>query len=270
MKEFIRINNWWFYFVLTYFISWSLWGLGSNILPPELHIISLIVGSFGPFLAAVIMLRISMGKTGLKDWLKSLFNFRIPVSWYLLSAIVFPFASALLHHLIYLMLGGQSGAKFGLDWLTYFAYLIPTAMFTGGNEEPGWRGYITPVLMRKMHPIVVSIVVGISWAFWHFPLYYLAWGGSDQPILWLMIYTIPLSMILTWLYYKPRRSIIPAMLFHAAGNVVFQYFPMQTQVLNSMADAFTVIKAIVYWIFAIILLIATRGNLGKESSERKL
>ena len=263
MKKIIPKSSWWFYFILTFLISWSIWIAGTNILSQKLNIIPLIIGAFGPFLAAIIILRISQNKAILVEWLKSTFNFRIHIVWYLLGAIVLPFTIAIIHHLIYIILGGQSGANFSLEWLGYFAYLIPTALLTGGNEEPGWRGYITPVLLLKFHPIIVNIIVGVFWAFWHLPVYFIeGWGSSNQPFEWLIIYAIPLSMILTWLYYRSKRSIIPVMLLHAGTNVVFQYFPMQTKIFNSVEDEFTVIKTVVYSIFAIILLITTKGNLG--------
>jgi membrane protease YdiL (CAAX protease family) len=77
-------------------------------------------------------------------------------------------------------------------------------------------------------------------------------------------------MILTWLYYRSRKSIIPVMLFHAGSNVVFRYFPLNTQIFESMEDEFTVIKAVVYGLIAIALLIATRGTLGYRKKETEL
>ncbi len=263
MKKFLSKNSWWFYFLLAYLISWPIWSLGKVLLPDNLTIITVIMGGFGPFIAALIILRITSGGSGLKDWLKITFNFRINAIWYLLGGIILPFLIAAVHHLTYLAFGGKSGIEFGPEWLIYFIYLISTTLLTGGNEEPGWRGYITPVLMQKFHPVFVCTIVGIGWAVWHLPMYFLeGWGGNDQPFIWLLIYCIPLSMILTWLYYRSRKSIIPVMLLHAGTNVVFRYFPMETKVFDSIADEFTLIKTIVYQLIAVILLITPRGSLG--------
>jgi len=263
MKKFLLRNNWWFYFVLAYLISWPVWALGKAILPENLSAVTMITGAFGPFAAAIILTRIEEGISGLKTWFKISFNFRIGLKWYLLGAILLPFLIAAIHHLIYIVLGGDSGIELSFNWFTYFAYLIPTALLTGGNEEPGWRGYITPVLMDRFNPVIVSVIVGTGWALWHAPMYFLeGWGGSDQPFIWLVIYAIPLSMILTWLYYKSRKSIIPVMLLHAGTNVVFRYFPMETRIFENINDEFTVIKTIVYWLFAITLLIISKGTLG--------
>lgn len=265
MENFFTKNSWWFYFILTFIISWPIWILGNILLPKDLLNITLIIGAFGPLLAAIIILKFTGGTVGLKNWLKTTFNFRVHVIWYLLGAIFLPFLFGAIHHFIYLSLGGESGFKLNLDWLTYFAYLISTTLLTGGNEEPGWRGYITPILMNRFNILLVQVIVGTGWALWHLPLYLFGdWGGKDQPFIWLVIYCIPLSMILTWLYYKSNKSIIPVMLLHAGTNVVFRYFPMETSIFDSVNDEFTVIKTIVYWLFAVIVLIVSKGTLGYD------
>jgi len=268
MKGFLLKHNWWFYFVLTFAISWSVWSIGNILLPERLFTIALVLGAFGPFLSAILIIRISRGKAVLKNWLRTIFNFKIPVSWYLLGGLLFPFIIAAIHHLIYIVLGGQSGLELSTDWLLYPAYLIPTALFSGGNEEPGWRGYITPVLLQRFNILLVHIIVGIFWASWHLLLYLQGyWSSDQQSFVWLMIYCVPLSMILTWLYYKSKRSIIPVMLMHAGSNVVFRYFPMNTQIFDSVEDEFSIIKTIIYATIAVILLISTKGRLGYKKVE---
>ena len=268
MKQFLLKHNWWFYFVLTFAITWSIWAIGNSILPEELFTIALVVGAFGPFLSALIIIRISRGKAILRNWLRNMFNFRIHVSWYLLGGILFPFFIAALHHLIYVLLGGESGMELSTDWLLYIAYLIPTAILSGGNEELGWRGYITPVLLQRFNIFLVHLIVGISWALWHLLLYLQGyWSSDQQSFVWLVIYCVPLSMIMTWLYYKSKRSIIPVMLMHAGSNVVFRYFPMNTQIFDSVEDEFSIIKTIIYVTIAIILLISTKGKLGYKKEE---
>ena len=120
--------------------------------------------------------------------------------------------------------------------------------------------------MKRFHPLIVCTLVGIGWAVWHLPMYiFVGWGGNDQTFIWLLIYCIPLSMIFAWLYYKSKRSIIPVMLLHAGTNVVFMYFPMESRIFDSVDDEFTLIKTIVYFLFAVILLITTKGSLGYKN-----
>lgn len=268
MKEFLSKHNWWFYFILTFAISWSVWGLGNLLLPENLFLIALVPGVFGPFISAVLIIRMSKGKVTLRKWLRSIFNLRISFRLYLLGGLFLPFFLAGLHHLIYLILGGESGLELSADWILYPAYLIPTALLSGGNEEPGWRGYITPVLLKKFGVFPAHLMIGILWGLWHLPLYYTnAWGGDEQSLAGLLIYCVPLSMILTWLYYKSKWSIIPVMLLHAGSNVVSRYFPMDTEIFASVEDEFTLIKIFVYGSIAILLLILTKGKLAYVKNE---
>jgi len=119
MKRFLLNNNWWIYFILTFLISWSIWIIGNKILPQDLRTINLIIGAFGPFGSAIIITGISKGKSNLKDWIRTIFNFRINIIWYLLGGIAFPFIIAIIHHLFYITLGGQSGTDLSLEWLLY-------------------------------------------------------------------------------------------------------------------------------------------------------
>lgn len=269
MKTFLQKHNWWFYFILTYAISWIIWYLGDLLLPGDLRILALVIGAFGPFCAALWIVKASESKDSLRKWLRSIFNFRIHWSWYVLTAFAFPFLVAGLHHLVYLLLGGKSGIVLSTDWLLYLAYLIPTALLSGGNEEPGWRGYITPVLLSRFGSWSAHIIVGAGWALWHLPLFLMQdWGNENESFLLLVIYCIPLSMIMTWIYYSSRKSVIPVMLFHAGSNVVFRYFPMNTDLFENITDEFTLIKTLIYILAAVILLILTKGRLGIPEKEQ--
>lgn len=54
------------------------------------------------------------------------------------------------------------------------------------------RGFALPRLLRWYSPLIASLVLG-------------------------------LSIVMTWLFLRPRRSVIPAMLFHGGTNVVGSY-----------------------------------------------
>ncbi|MBE0673582.1 MAG: CPBP family intramembrane metalloprotease, partial [Bacteroidales bacterium] len=130
-----------------------------------------------------------------------------------------------------------------------------TALIGGGNEELGWRGYLTPQLMKKFNPLISCVMVGVIWVFWHLPLYFLdSWSGGDQPIILFLLYAIPLSVILTWLYYWSKQSIIPVMLLHSATNIIFEYFPRLDIVIKSLSFDFNVLKAAAYLIVALLII----------------
>ena len=251
------------FIIISFSLSWLIWLPAIFFVPDKYSLPFLLLGSFGPFIAAIILKKKYERTGGLKSWLRISFNFRINAGRYLLAIIILPLAIAGIHHLIYLIMGGKSGFTWDQRWAVYTANLILTALIGGGNEEPGWRGYLTPRLMENFNPLISCALVGIVWVIWHLPLYFLdSWSGGDQPILLFLLYAIPLSVILTWLYNWSKQSIIPVMLLHSATNIIFEYFPRLDIVIRSLSFDFNVLKAVTYWIVALLIIILTKGKLG--------
>jgi membrane protease YdiL (CAAX protease family) len=97
---------------------------------------------------------------------------------------------------------------------------IHTLTFTAVYEEPGWRGFLLPTLQERFSPLVASIFVWLPWAAWHAPLDFSGGAGSNWA-LWVqvrLIYFIPVTILLTWLYNQSSGLLSPA-LFHTAINV---------------------------------------------------
>ncbi|MFC1547889.1 CPBP family intramembrane glutamic endopeptidase [Candidatus Neomarinimicrobiota bacterium] len=161
--------------------------------------------------------------------------------------------------------GWNLGLRF-YDGNVYLPYPAdPDSLVGWGNEEPGWRAYATPKLLQFFHPIVASAIVGIFWVVWHLPLYVFGnWSGMDQPILWFLLYAVALSIVMTWLYLRSGRGIIPVMLLHGATNVIFLYFPREGTLFGDMSTDFNILKTMAYWTVALIILFATKGRLGLE------
>ena len=64
-----------------------------------------------------------------------------------------------------------------LDWsildtrlAAFLPSLLQTALFFGGNEEPGWRGFALPRLQDRFSPVRSTLVLGAVWAPWHAPI----------------------------------------------------------------------------------------------------
>lgn len=256
------------FFILTLLLSWSVWIPTFLLVPENAQLPLILLGGFGPFLAAILVLWRKEGKAALKQWLRETFRFRIKLIWYFVGGLFLPLGIALLHHTYYILAGGNSAFTFNQIWGIYVVALFSTTLFGGGFEEPGWRGFATPRLMIRFHPIMANVIVSFFWVLWHTPLYFGNWSGKGQPLLWFFIYAIGLSIILTWLYFKSSKSIIPVMLLHAATNIVFDYFPGSNTIFSSPDLDFNIFKSMAYWTVAIIIIIATKGKLGYSTNNQ--
>jgi membrane protease YdiL (CAAX protease family) len=258
------------FFIFAFAFSWCLWIPDIIITGGKMSLFTY-AGGFGPFLSAVLIVWIVEKRVGLRQWFRRTFRLRINILWYLLGALFLPIGVVLLQFGLYLLLGGQPDFSNALPWWLYLLNLPIVMLFAGGNEEPGWRGFALPRLLMKRNPLTASLILGVLWAIWHVPIFFNAeWGGAGTPFVWFIVNVVGLSFIMTWLYQRSSRSVLPVMLFHQATNIIWNYFPMPNDVLSGMDD-FIVLKTIVYWTIAIVLSIATKGRLGchLESSSPK-
>jgi membrane protease YdiL (CAAX protease family) len=212
----------------------------------------IIAAAFGPFLSAIATLGIFEGKAALLKWLRSIVRIRIPVYLYLAGAFLIPLLIGSLQYLVYRILGGSPGFSGAEPWYTYLAYLLPTALLTGGNEEPGWRGYALPVLNNLTNPLLGGLILGLIHSLWHLPLM----NTYGTTMYWYIFNLVPLTFLFNWFYLKSRGSIWPVMLFHAGTNVIGRFMPVSGDVLRSWGDG-VALRGVVYWIMAIVLIALT-------------
>jgi len=238
----------WF-FVVTYVLSWGALAYGFVVVgeissiadlldaPSRITMEALmpyiVVASFGPFAAALFMMAIGpKPKEALLLWLKGFVRFNVHPFVYLLTLFVLPAAYFLIltvlgvvplpeHEaaLVYVTLLGMSSVN-GLA----------TAFMGAGpiGEEPGWRGYALPKMLKHTGDIPASLVLGSFWALWHLPLMVVVpeWRGGLDILVFLPTYIVgvlSLAYVLTKIWRWSRGSIILAIWFHGLVNFTANY-----------------------------------------------
>jgi membrane protease YdiL (CAAX protease family) len=148
-------------------LSWLTWPLYLTGLSP-----SPILGC-GPFLAAVVVLALTEGRTGVLDLLRRMVRWRVSPVWYAV-ALLLPAALPAPATWINVLLGAEPPTS--TAWAAWPG-LLPTYLLLllirgigGAWEEPGWRGYALPRLMTGRTALAASLVLGVLWAAWHLPL----------------------------------------------------------------------------------------------------
>lgn len=124
------------------------------------------------------------------------------------------------------------------------------------GEEMGWRGFLIWEL-RKVLPFgAVSIVSGLIWAVWHYPVI-VAYGGGD-PFFQAACFTVmvtSMSVIMTYYTFK-SRSVWPAVMFHAAHNIyiqkIFTPLTIRTETTSFWIDEYGLIVPIVVTVMALV------------------
>jgi membrane protease YdiL (CAAX protease family) len=227
------------FFVLTFLISWSFmipWAKGSQ----SGDSLALPCAGYGPFLAAVIVIWISKGRTELRHWLGKIFRLRIPVILYLAGAFLLPFLIGGLQYGLYRVLGGEPDFSTANPWNLDVANLAVVFLLHGGNEEPGWRGFGLPALLERFHPLLATIDLGVIHSAWHLPLLS-SYGATFG---WYLSNVIPLTVVFNWFYLKSRGSAIPVMLLHAGVNAIGNFVPTPDEVRGGLGT-WTVLREVV-------------------------
>jgi membrane protease YdiL (CAAX protease family) len=200
------------FFLLAYALSWWPWILYAFDLLPQP-----IVG-FGPFLAAVLMLAITSGKTSIVRLLRRMVQWRVGLRWYAV-ALLLPMAITLAAAAFNVLLGAQapSAADVG-GWtglFSTFAILLLVPGLGGAWEEPGWRGYALPRLQARRSALIASLILWVGVAVWHLPLMIVGevhW--SD------IVFLLGFVIVFNWVFNNSNGSVLILMLMHAMNNTI--------------------------------------------------
>ena len=121
--------------VLAYALSWWAWPLFA------MDLIPIPVASFGPFLAALVVLAITWGKRGVSGLLRRMVQWRIGFRWYVLALLI-PIGLTGIATALNLLLGAAADPSASDSWPSLFATFAVVLLVPGLGgawEEPGWR-----------------------------------------------------------------------------------------------------------------------------------
>ena len=195
------------FFVLTFAISWMFVPAG-GFLP------------FGPLVAALIVLPLAEGRSGLTDLGRRMIRWRVGAKWYVL-AIALPLGATLVAVGLNVALGAPVSGLDDLDpWYLliglFFLRLINPVDGPMG-EEPGWRGFALPRLQANRSPLMASLILGLIVAVWHLPLVFLP--DEELPPIFLLG-TVGITFVYTWIFNHTGGSVLMTLVAHSAQGVI--------------------------------------------------
>jgi membrane protease YdiL (CAAX protease family) len=225
----------WVYFAVAFGVSWlieivlALWGIDLKTASGQ-ALLSL--ATAGPAIAAIGLIYLAQDKMGKCDyWLRIVDLRRISAGWYLVIFLLPPALFGLAALLD--VLTGGSGAVWGKQISQFIvnpAYLIITLFLAPFLEELGWRGYALDQLQSRWSALVSSLILGISWALWHLPIFFIkstyqySLGVGSLAFWTYMISIVPLTFFFTWIFNNNGRSTLSAILLHVTVNTTAEAF----------------------------------------------
>ncbi len=142
--------------------------------------------------------------------------FRVSSAWpYVLAALLVPLALGF----SYLFATGVPLSIASMSPAAVLGLSLGAALVTGPlAEEFGWRGYLQPLLLRRLAPFWAAVVVGLIWWAWHYALYRDSVFAAPAPALRFLAYLETWSILAVFLVTHAGGSVWPAVALHWAAN----------------------------------------------------
>lgn len=207
------------FLVLSYLFTWAAFMAVVLWVPAQTTIGSALVlsGAYAPGAIALLLTARSEGSSGVAALLRRILKADVPWRLYIVALTYMAgvkIAAAALHRLA---TGGWP--PFGDGSLALIPLSIALSTPFQAGEEIGWRGFALPRLADRFGWRVASVLLGIIWALWHLPQFYIA--GADtyhQSFVVWGLQVVAISVALAWLYAKSGGSLLLVMLMHSAIN----------------------------------------------------
>jgi membrane protease YdiL (CAAX protease family) len=207
------------FFVLAYGLSWAVWGSALARDAGLLHwsIPAQPFGFLAVSVAAVVATVAFGGRAALRSLGSRLVLWRVAPRWYL-AAVALPVLPALAALGVHRALGGEHDIHAFVPLAATLPLLLSQLVTHLLTEEAGWRGVALPHLRARFGPLVAGVVLGVLWAGWHVPMFFLTGTRQTYPVPGFLVMVVAISVVMTWVWDHTRGSVLIAALFHAAMN----------------------------------------------------
>lgn len=249
-----KLDPMWHYVIYAYLAFWAiilvLGGLASMVFdaPPAVMTAITILGSWSPTIVLLPMLKKLKPGVTVRAFYK--WAFRGKLTFPLLLVIpVMVFGIFLSAVWLASVLGGtQFTASLAVPSALGLAILL--TVFQGpSGEESGWRGYLRPELEGRFGFVKGNLILGVVWAFWHAPLWFVA---SDYAGLQAAIYIAANIIVLTavtmimGIFMRRCDNLLIAFWIHFCFNLSLGFFAGDVMFFAALS--------ILYVVAALVLL----------------
>jgi len=255
----------WPYFILAFGWSWLFWiplvltGMDISVTP---GIVLLAMGVLGPAVSAIFLTCLTGDKQERRDYWSRLISFkRIGPRWCAIIILIAPVYSVLAILTGLVIKGNIPAFDTAVGYVTHPLTIIPFAImrlvYGPLPEELGWRGYALDRLQRKWNALVSSLVLGVIWAVWHTPMFFIRGSLMSEVFpLWSTKFWVAMgpgilagAVVMTWIYNNTQRSTLAAILFHFMMNFTGEFLRLPGDIKTYQFVWLTIIAIVVTLVY---------------------
>jgi CAAX protease family protein len=205
----------------------------------------------GPAIAAVAVTAWSAGRPGVRDLLRRLVRWRVPLRWWL--AALSPIGLLAVALVVQVAMGNQLpavadfGRFSGTPAIGLVGVFLVVTLVGAVGEEVGWRGYALPQLQLRYRALTASLILAPLWFLWHLPQFFvIATYRQFGPVDYVgMLFGLTCgAVVLTWLYNRSGGSILLVAVWHGTYNMV-SGTQAATGMLAAVVSTLVMIQALV-------------------------
>jgi len=256
------------FFVIAFSWSWLFWLLlvlaSIGIVTMEKDLLSTLIlpigilGSFGPAVGAFYCLRTLNGKGAVANYLRGLLDLNF--GWRAWLAPILVLGGSTWVAWILPELWGVPRLEMLLPSIWVFPpYVIAMILLGGGQEELGWRGYILDFLEQRLGAWLGNLVLGVIWALWHLPLFFISGTGqSFMPFTGFILLMIGYSYFYAWVRESSGKRTLAGLVTHGWANAFVPLFPTIMMVEGATQPRFWIWVCLTFVIGLVTMVIRSR------------
>ncbi|WP_249730745.1 type II CAAX endopeptidase family protein [Paenibacillus sp. J2TS4] len=137
------------------------------------------------------------------------------------------------------------------SWTTLLIVFFYNLFLGPLGEELGWSGFVLIELQKSFSPLKSAMIVGVTWGFWHAPLWLMSGYSGMALILYsffFLISIVSVQVMITVFYNLNHNLLIPIMV-----HQLFNYF-MAIQIGDRLLQIL-IVTALFYFIVAVVLVL---------------
>jgi uncharacterized protein len=205
-------------------IGWSLLTFG--VVPQHAPYAPLLyITGWGASIGGLVATYTSEGLGGVQRLLGQAVRVGVPVRWWLYVLLVPP----ALQSCVALLSFAFAGKPVAMDPAVLLSLATPAMLipflFGPLGEELGWRGFLLPRFVQRFSVLPACLIVGVTWAGWHWPLAYQAIVQAPGREIVSRVWAITCMSFMIAAVYLRTKSLLLAMIMHWNFDSVLQLSP---------------------------------------------